>query len=439
MHEPQTARGAGFNRRVAMNVETSFSLSSLLAACCLLLPNRAAGQDALFSNLALDRTLSNAQPGPAAAVIPDAHHLGPVAFAVAPYTGVQFNDNINLAAQDTQSDAIIRAGVTLDVNWPATPQSALHLDGSIGYRHYLEHSQYDGLEVAPNSALSYSITWDQGSLAFYDQFSYLQDVISQPALSGVATFPRIENTVGTRLTFEPGNWELAAGYSHYNFISDSSTYQYLNRASEYFFSRAGWRFSQKTEVGLEASATLTSYAQPIQSDYDSISVGGFVDWQVTHAINASIHGGPTYYTFYPADGRPNSTLNAYYFSLELEHRITDFLSHRATVRHDISPGLNLGSDYIEATTASYTLSCALTRRLSTSLSFNYQRGNQPFQIFIFEFMENYQQYGISPTLSWQLTDRLTATLNYAYWNRTSDIPGRNYTQNTVDLRLSYNF
>jgi hypothetical protein len=509
MHEPQTARGAGFNRRDAMNVETSFSLSSLrpsqcksseprilgdlscanaaselfplrknalsaasrcgkalrlpqhanrigsrlaalnrssvvplstaLAACCLLLPNRAAGQDALFSNLALDRTLSNAQPGPAAAVIPDAHHLGPVAFAAVPYTGVQFNDNINLAPQDTQSDAIIRVGVTLDVNWPATPQSALNLDASIGYRHYLEHSQYDGLEVAPNSALSYSITWDQGSLAFYDQFSYLQDVISQPALSGVATFPRLENTVGTRLTFEPGKWELTAGYSHYNYFSGSSTYEYLNRASEYFFSRAGWRFSQKTEAGVEASATLTSYAQAIQSDYDSISIGGFVDWQVTQAINASIHGGPTYYTFYPTDGRPNSTLNAYYFSLELEHRITEFLSHRASVRHDISPGLNLGSDYVEATTVSYTLSCALTRRLNTSLSFNYQQGIQPFQIFIFEFKENYEQYGISPNLSWQLTDRLAATLNYAYWNRTSDLPGRNYTQNTVDLRLSYNF
>lgn len=372
-------------------------------------------------------------------MIPDVHHLGPVLFAPGLYTGIQFNDNITLAQEGTLSDEIIHSGVTLNVNWPATPQSALNLDVSIGYRHYLEHSQYDGLEVAPNSALTYSITWDEGSLAFFDQISYLQDVISQPALTGVASFPRLENTVGTRLTFEPGNWELAAGYSHYNFFSDSSTYQYLNRASEYFFSRAGWRFSQKTEAGVEASASLTSYDLPIQSDNDSISIGGFVDWQITHAIRASLRGGPTYYTFYGTEGRPNSTLNAYYFSLELEHQFTDFLSYRVDVRHDVSVGINVGSDYIESTTASCILSCALTQRLSASLNFNYEKGNQPFQIFIFEFKENFEQYGITPGVSWQLTDRLAASLNYSYYNRTSDLPGRNYTQNTLDLRLIYNF
>jgi hypothetical protein len=178
----------------------------------------------------------------------------------------------------------------------------------------------------------------------------------------------------------------------------------------------------------------------VQSDNHSISLGGFADWQVTHAIRASVRGGPTYYTFYGSGGRPGSTLDGYYFSLELEHQVNDFLSQRASLRHDISLGLNSGSDYVESTTASYTVSCALTRWLNASMNFSFQRGNQPLPVAPnFEVIENFEQYGVSPVLSWQMTDRFTASLNYSYWTRTSDLPGRNYTQNTVDLRLNYNF
>lgn len=398
----------------------------------------ALGQDALISNLALDSLLSKPQT-PTTSLIPDVHHLGPVIFGAGLYTGVQFNDNINLVPEGTLSDEIIRFGGTLSINWPATPQSALTLEADIGYRHYLNHSQYDGLEISPNSALTYSITWDEGSLSFFDQFSYLQDVVSQPALSGVATFPRLENTVGTRVTFEPGKWLLVAGYSHDNYLTDSSTYQYLNRSSEYLFSRVGWRFAEQTQAGIEASASFTSYEESIQSDNRSVSLGGFIDWQLTHALRASIHGGPTYYTFYGTHGAPNSTLDGYYYSLELDHQVNDFLSQHAEARHEISLGVNAGSDYVEQTFVSYWLSCALTRHLSANLSLNYNKGNQPFQVFIFEFTENFEQYGFSPGLSWQFTDRFGATLSYSYWNRTSDLPGRGYTLNTVDLRLNYNF
>src|SRR5215472_12100079 len=211
----ESLRSSRLCRAIRADPCLSRVLVAVFAAPLLLLPNLAAGQDALFSNVALDKTLSYAEQGSTAALIPDVHHLGPVNFAPGLYTGVEFNDNINLVPQGAhpQSDEIIFGGVVLNLNWPATPQSSLNLGASIGYRHYLKHSQYDSLEVAPNSALTYAITWDGGSLAFFDQFSYLQDVVSQPALTGVASFPRLENNVGTRLTFEPGKWELVGGYS----------------------------------------------------------------------------------------------------------------------------------------------------------------------------------------------------------------------------------
>jgi hypothetical protein len=404
----------------------------------MLVSQLAVGQDALRSNLAVDRVLPGTQ-GPPAEITPDEHHLGPVTFSPGVYAGAEFNDNVNLVPTDAQSDVIIRGGGTLDVNWSVTPQSAITLGARIGYRHYVEHHQYDALEIAPNSALTYNVTWDQGSLAFYDLFSYSQDVVSQAALSGLASFPLLDNTVGTRLSLLPGKWLLEAGYSHNDYISDSSGFQYLNRSSEYFFARVGWRFAEQTQAGVEGSASLTTYKQTLQRDSRSVSLGGFADWQLTRAISATLRGGPTYYTFYSAAGQPGSTLNGYYYSLEIDHQLTDFLSYRAAVRHEISLGYYPGSDYVEQTTVSCDLSCALTHRLSAGLNLNYVQGNQPFQIFIFRFTENFEQYGISPSATWQLLDRLGLTMGYSHWARSSNLPERGYAQNSIFLRLNYKF
>jgi len=124
--------------------------------------------------------------------------------------------------------------------------------------------------------------------------------------------------------------------------------------------------------------------------------------------------------------------------------LTDFLSHQLTVRRDVQPGLNQGSDYVEQLTVNYSLSYALTQRISVSANVIYENGDQPFPVlvlgpFIFEAKEQFARYGAGPQVSWRFTDKLTGALSYFHWQRESNLPGRTYSENTVSLSLDYTF
>ena len=126
---------------------------------------------------------------PAVNLEPDRPHLGPVQLSLGGYAEADFQDNITFSQTDPLADEILHAGVNVGFYWPVTLQSDVSLNTSIGYAHYVKYSQYDYVEIGPNSALSWNVLFEDGSLTFFDQFSYSQQVVSQAALSGVATFP----------------------------------------------------------------------------------------------------------------------------------------------------------------------------------------------------------------------------------------------------------
>lgn len=415
----------------------------LVAWCCpalLWLAGRAGApaQEALLSARALDRIEAQYQNAPGE-LKPGQPHLGPVQLLLGLYAAAEFNDNVNLAQTQPQRDVILRGGVSVGAVWPATERSALRLSGDIGYMHYLNHSAYDGLEIAPNSALTYGIDLRDGSVTFYDQLDYSRQVVNQGSLSALASLPRLDNTIGTRATWLPGHWLLEAGYSHDDFLAQAPEYAYLNRASEYFTGRGAWRFGENSQAGVEASGSLTAYQESIQQDNQSVSVGAFTEWQVTQAIHAELHAGPTWFLFDSSGGRAASQLGSYYYGLELTNQLTEFISQRVTVRRDVQLGYNQGTGYFEQLSAGYGLSWALTPRLGLSAFFTYEAGNQPLLIYIWEFTEHYERYGINPSIAWRFTENLALNLGYSHWMRQSDLPGREYAQNSVMLRLSYTF
>ena len=59
--------------------------------------------------------------------IPYNLRLGPVRFLFSVTTGVQYNDNINLAEINPQSDVIIRPQFNIDAIWPVTQLNTLKL------------------------------------------------------------------------------------------------------------------------------------------------------------------------------------------------------------------------------------------------------------------------------------------------------------------------
>jgi len=403
----------------------------------------ARAQEALHSALALDAVVLAQTP--TVALPPEQPHLGPVSFTLGAYFGVEANDNINASQNGPQADTIIHSGLNVGLFWPATDQSDLNFSLTMGYAKYLRHPSNDRIEIAPGSALTWKISFDDGSLTFYDQFSDSQSVTTEASVSGVSNLPRIDNTIGARAGWQPGRWLFELGYSHDNFFSDAPADRYLNRASEFFIFRGAHRLAEDTQLGLEASTSLTGYEIPIQSNNTSYSLGPYFEWQITHFINASARGGYTVYAFAAnGPGQPAQNLSSYYGSLKLTQQLTEFVSHSLSVERDISLGLNQGNNYTEQLTASYAADWAATANLGLHLNLTYENGTQPLtELFLgvipVTVTEKYNRIGISPGISYQFTKKLSGSLTGSHWERTSNISGKGYQDNTVAALLNFTF
>jgi hypothetical protein len=416
---------------------------ALLGAATFAAPIPARSQEALDSALSVDNVIEAYQTAPAE-IPPHQLSLGPVRVALGAYGGVAYDNNVNLTQNNPQSDVIFNTGLNIGFDWPITLRSSLQSQVNIGYLHYVNNTIDGGLQIQPNSALAYSVSVGDVVITLFDQLAYIREVVSQGSLANTGTLPRLENTVGTRVAWNPDHWTLQAGYSHYDFVSEEASNDYLNRASEYFFGRVGWRFAEATEAGAEISSSLTRYQLDIQSDNQSVSLGGYFDWQLRQPLHLTFRAGPTFYNFESTPTQAAFTLNTYYLSLIFSHQLTDFFSYRIDLERNVQPGINLGSDYVEQFSATPSFGWALTRDLSWSMSLTYEKGRQPLPTtlpggILVETIENYDRYGFGTSVSYHFTGHLSVALTDGYWHRISNLPGRGYYENMVGGTLTYAF
>jgi hypothetical protein len=398
------------------------------------------GQDALFSSAALDQfttannTILSVQP-----------HLGPVQLASGLYGGITYNDDINSSESHPESDEISRFGTSFSLSWAPTGNSQLQLGTSIGYVDYQKYSANSGFDVSPNSALTYAITLNDATFTVFDQFSYTREVQNQAAVANVVTLPQLGNDIGLRTEWDPGQCSLVASYSHDDNVSNHAD-DYLNRSSEYLDGQVGWRFAEATQVGLEVSDAFTYYQVSTANNNENLSVGGYLDWAIEPSVNLTLRGGPLFYSPLSGTSGGGANIDSYYVSLKASQQLTDFLSHSLDIERSLQAGLNQGAGYNEQLLVSYSINWMLTQRITLGASASYTDGTQPLvqafssnPTYLYEVDEDYQQYGGGLQASWRFTDHSTASLAYNHWLRRSNLAGRDYSDNTVSLQLSYSF
>ena len=406
----------------------------MIIALGFLSPGVSPAQEALRSALSADSAI-NAQTN-AVTPPPDGLRAGPVQLNVGTYLGVTFDDNINAAQEHARSDTSIHAGLNLGFLWPATENSKIQFASQFGYATYLGHTRSDSLEIAPDSALTWRLSFDQGTLSFYDQFDYSEEVVTVPSVAGLNSLPRLENTIGARAQWFPDKWQLEAGLSHDDFISTSHSFDYLDRGSEYLFLKGAWRFAENTQAGMELSAGETDYRLSLQSDNTSYSAGPYANWNITEFITANISGGPTIYRFKGTSREPASTLVSYYFDFELSHQLTQFFSYKLSARRDVELGYNQGNNYAELLSFSDTMTWIATQYATLGLSLTFEHGVQPL---FFTLKENFDRFGVSMNASYRLTDKLGGGVNFSHWERSSDFSGNSYGENSISFQLNYTF
>ena len=394
------------------------------------------GQDALRNAVREDAAYQGRQI--AARAEPTGWKAGPVYFTPSVSFSAEYNDNVRNTEQK-ESDVVLTPGAHVTGLWLATDRSRLSFGVGFGYTKYLEHSDLTRGYVSPDSEIAYDFSVKDVVISVYDKFSYSQETFSEPSLSGIANLPRIENTIGTRITWNPNKALYSVGYAHENFRTVEGTNAQLDHVGEHLTMRAGYRFHAETTAGLEGTAAWTDYLGEAQRDNLNLTIGPFLEWQARPWLGIKIHASYIHYEFTPTNSFDHpDPLDSYYASVEINHHLTDHITHNVTASHDFQPSFYEGGGYTETSAVRYSINYAFHQNTSLEMHFVYEVGKEPGGV-ILRGNEEFDRLGIGLALRYSLTEKLSAGVGYDYLNRTSNLPERTYDQNRVFLNLTYTF
>jgi hypothetical protein len=434
--------------RVGMRHRCDFSyvlvLAMTTAAGSL---QRVFAQEALRSALQTDAS-ARLRERPVTRPAEDTLRIGPVTFDIGMGYSLEASDNIMYAETDRKSDLIQRPSLNLGIAYRGSHQSRLNLNVGFGYEDYIDNSENDRFYVAPGSEVALDARIGSSTVTVFERFDYSQDVASEGALSGVARFPRLQNTVGLRSVWKFGKWVWQADYSHLNVIatgeaSSIDSFDHLERADEQFFGRAAHTFDFPVQAGVEASGSLSAYALPIQRDRYTISVGPFLNWTAADALEVAVHGGLARTVFQSTNSAmEDSDLASYYVGFQVNHRLTQHITYGFSATHDIQAGINMGSDYIESTRLAFDVIWKMLRHLQLGARVF---GEDSKEANVSQVSgpsggdEKYRRTGASLNASYELTQHLTLFSRYAFVVKDSDQDGRSYHENRVTLGANYRY
>jgi hypothetical protein len=403
------------------------------------LPPMVFAQQALRNAVLVDQSVEARQTAATRPVqATDGFKAGPVSLIAGVSYGLELTDNVTLVETSPESDASHRVGLDVRGLWPITESTQLAMGVGLGYIKYHKNDQLDRFDLSPDTELALDIAAKDFVFTFFERATYSQEVVNDAAVSGVAEYPRFDNTIGGRVTWLPGDWLCAVGYSHANFLSSSSDFDDQSRSSEQFLGRAAYRFHPITQAGFEVSGEITDYTKT-NRESTTLSLGPYVDWQITDAFRVTARGGYVYYAFSVTSTATNvdDQVSSYYMGLVFDHRLTHFITQGLTVTHGIRPGVNQGSDYVQGTETAYQISWACTRNTTLATRFSYNFGTESAQLSGTE--ENYDQFSFGAVFGWQMTRKFSSGLTYDYVVRDSDQAGRGYSENRVGMSIRYQF
>jgi len=363
--------------------------------------------------------------------------VGPVRFRFSATVGVEYNDNITLAQHDErQDDIIFRPQVNFDAIWPITQLNTLRLDLGIGYSAYVmhPHNDTDAILLSPGSQIAFDIFVGDFRINIHDKMSLQQDPISEPAISNTADYGRFENTAGISVLWDLNKVQATLGYDHYNFISTTEQFDYINHNSEILSGSLSFAVASNTNIGVEGTGVYTYYNENILNDSRDASGGGFIETQVSSYFRLRLAGGYQWIGF-DNNGLVNdqSDVNDYYANILLTHRLNAMLSQSIAAGHENQLGIN--SNSIRLNYVRHTITWNVVRNTLLTTEFFFEDGNESGGFID----EHFHRVGAAGTIGYQLTPHVTLGLRYQYTQKYSDSPGRNYIQNRVSVDGTYSF
>jgi hypothetical protein len=363
--------------------------------------------------------------------------LGPTAWNFGAGLGLDYNDNVNYTDSNPESDFIVRPQINTRMLWPISDRNSIDLSVGAGYLAYLQQPGLSRFFVTPDSELSFDLYAGDVWINLHDRISITENGYQDPTVVGSGDYSQLENTVGVSALWELNKAVLRWGYDHQNYSVLSGDPSRPDGQSEVFSASAGYAPKSGVLYGVELGGALINYTTTTTNtsypDARQWSVGGFYETQVSEYIHFTGHAG---YTVYTPDSS-GTTVNGgdftgMYAQLALTHRVNRYVDYSLTGGRSISFALFGGT--VDMYSFNWQANWRVIRKTSLSTAFVYNHGSQGSSSG-----ETFDQYGPQIRLGWRLSDKLSSSVGYQFYQRNSNESGRGYSVNVVSFDLKYTF
>ncbi len=457
---------------MTLNVRSSISL--ILVVMGILLSASARAQE-------IPRpSLSRAGGSPASFSRPYNLKIGPIALTANAGLGITFVDNVSYSDLNKEGDIILNPTLGITGVWQVTKLNNLDLKTTLGYTKYLQHPELDTQTalVSPDSAIRLNLFVGDFKIVLHEQFSLQEDPITDGGVSGVATLGRFTNTIGVSVLWDLNDVIWSLGYDHLNFIptgksanangTTNGNLSTLDHSVDQVSTAVMLKLTPTTRLGVEATAGFSRYPNNPGADATNLSIGPYLDVQLTRYTQFILGAG---YQLYSSENRDNSGTprefiatpggltpvvssgnsggsgsrnqtgdgSSYYFNLAISHRLNSAYSERLTLGRDFQIGLL--SDRTEVTFVNYSSQWTISRRFSLSSSLYFENARQTGQGVRSSASSqgDYQRVGATLNTGYQLSKKLAVNLSYQYTRKLSDAPSLQYSQNRFSILFGYQF
>ena len=411
-------------RRVALCLITTVSSAALPALA----------QPALFDGM------TQGLPVPeGGAFAPGDHimHWGPMRLTAGISYTLQYNDNVFYTGSNQQWDIINIPQLNLGFYLPVTDLSSLSFGIGLGYTFYARNPDLNSAVLAPNSTLTWTIPLDNVAITFYDAMVYTPSPLVQPGLSGTGDYRTFQNTIGTRVTWSPDRWVLTGGVGYQNYFSTVSQYDYINSSSVNILALAGYKITSETQAGLQFSMSPNWFKDPARDNFISYSVGPYVEWKPLESLTVDAGGGYVIYDFSrPAVGARDGSFGSYYINFGATHQLTDHISHGLAFTREFNPGVYSQFSQLQLNNAvTYSPRWHFLDPATLFATLSYEFGNNA----AVGVGSTYDRWSASIGATYTVTDRLSSSLTYQFYNMESSLSFQSYKANLITWTTTYAF
>jgi hypothetical protein len=360
--------------------------------------------------------------------------IGPVTLRADAGSTVSYNDNINLANTGRQDDWIITPTINIHGLWQATELNVLTFDLGVGYEQYLLHPSNSSPLISPDSQAQFKMFVGDFKITFVDTFSFQNNPTQVGQLSNVTQFQRLSNDASVTVDWDVGDLTVSLGYHHANFGVLEQTYSYLDYQSDSVTPQIALSFSKTIQAGISASLVSTRYDQDVENNSTQLTAGPFVSAQISENLSVIARGGWEFSNY--AQGGSNgdsSNIDSFYGSAGITHRINDALTEAVSFGREYLPGIT--SNFTDRIYANYTPTWHATSLFDIAPQFWWESLKDSDAIV----SETSTRFGAALNIGFALTEHSTATFNYAYVMKSSNLSSLNYSQDVLTLGLKYQF